>query len=316
MNVQMDNQKGRWVKVPSIHLSDIIHRFDDPVFVMLRYWTGMRNPIYRLETSRPLPTPAIAGTSLDNRATRVIYQLVVQGSSIAGCLVMPLFFIIPFIPWIWRIPTLISTGPLVAREVEKRTWSTLRSTPYSAKQIIEAMHAAGTYRTAFMWAYVTGMRAAVVSILGMIIAILAWTPGSEGMHMAPVEWIAYLVCAFYFLAEPLIDTAIDGAVGILGSTLARTQLMGTMNAVLLRLILWSMQLMSLAVVLPITNAVLERNAAANAPKLVIFGPAYALTMGYAPEAAIVMVITLIIARVVALRLLMALTTWRAEVLQE
>ncbi|MBN1283853.1 MAG: hypothetical protein JXB47_00490 [Anaerolineae bacterium] len=297
-------------------LRSLIYSYDIPLFIMLRHWLNPRNPVFRSVATRPMPVPSLEGTIFTSRRVRQIIRTVTDWSSALGCLLMPLFFIGPFLPWLWRLPTLISTGPLVAGEIEGRTWFTLRSTPYSTKEIIQGLHAGGVYRTAFMWAYVSSMRLAVVGLLAMIMLILSWAPARDRLDVTFIEWVAYLLCALYFLLEPLLDIAIDGMVGLLGSTFARNQLMGVVNAVLLRVVLWGLQIMTLMFVMPLANETLAPKVAGSAPALVLLGPAYALTLGFSAEAAIMMIVGLTVARLLFLQFLTAVTAWRAEIVQE
>jgi hypothetical protein len=304
-------------EVRRIRLRTIIYTVDIPLFVMLRYWLDGRHPIFRAEIMRPIPHPSLEGTGLDTRAARVFLRLVGDWASGLGCLIAPLFLLAPFLPWLWRVPTVISAAPPVAREVEGRTWLALRSTPYSTREIVEALHAASTYRVAQIWAYVTSMRLAVVGILAMIVMIMAWFPGREAqLRLSLLDWAAYLMSAFYFLAEPLLDSAIDGAVGIVASTFSHTQLTAVINGFLLRLILWSLQVLGLVLTLSPANAVLTRTQASNMPALVLLGPAYGLALGFSSGATIAMVVGLTALRMIGLRALMALAVWRAEAIQE
>ena len=299
-----------------IRLHTIIYTVDDPVFVMLRYWLDGRHPIFHAEIMRPIPRPTLTGTALDTRAARVLLRVVGDWTSGLGCLIAPLFLLAPSLHSLWRVPTVISAAPPVAREIEGRTWLTLRSTPYSTREIVEALHAAGTYRVAQIWAYVSSMRLAVVGILAMIVAIMAWFPGREAqLKLSLLDWMAYIVCALYFLAEPLLDSAVDGAVGIMASTLSHTQLTAIINGSLLRLILWSLQVLGLVLILPPAKTMLTRTQASNLPALVLFGPAYGLALGFSSGATIAMVVGLTILRMIGLRALLALAVWRAEAIR-
>ncbi|MCZ7542500.1 MAG: hypothetical protein M5R40_02690 [Anaerolineae bacterium] len=299
-------------RLPRLNLRALIYRYDDPVFVMLRHWLDGRNPIFRQEVVRAVPRISFKGTPFDSRGARTFFRFVGDWASGIGCLLAPLFLLAPFIPWLWRVPTVLSAAPTVAREIEGRTWLTLRSTPFSTREILEALHAAGTYRVAQIWAYVTSMRLAVVGILAMMVIIMTWFPGRSSVRFGVLDWLAYLLAGFYFLAEPLIDTAVDGAVGIFAATLSKTQLTAVINGVLMRVILWSFQVLALLVVLPVTNNLLPANQASNVPTLMLLGPAYTLALGFPAEAAIVLILVTLVFRVVWLRLLMAITVWRAE----
>lgn len=297
-------------------LRGLIYSFDMPLFVMLRHWLDAHNPIFRSVATRPIPVPSLEGTIFTSRRVRQFFRLLTDWSSALGCLLMPLFFIGPFLPWFWRIPTLISTGPLISGEVEGRTWYSLRSTPYRTREIVLALHAGGNYRVAFLWAYVTSMRLAIVGLLAMIMVILSWAPARDRLQVTFIEWIAYLLCGLYFLLEPLLDVAVDGMIGLLGSAFARSRLVGVVNGMLLRIVLWGLQGMSLIIVIPVARAMLETRLVSSIPSLVVLGPAYALTLGFSAEAAIVMVVGMTAARLVVLSILTAVTTWRAASIQE
>ncbi len=299
-------------RLPRLSLRALIYRFDDPLFIMLRHWMEGRHPIFRLEAVRTIPHVSLKGTPLDNRGVRTVLRFMGDWASGLGCLIAPLFLLAPFVPWVWRIPTVLSTAPTVAREVEGRTWLALRSTPFSTSEIVQALHAAGTYRVAQVWAYVTSMRLAVVGILALMILIMTWFPGRSTSRLGLVEWVAYLFCGFYFLFEPLLDAAIDGAVGMVASTLSKTQLTGVINALILRVILWSLQVLALLLIMPVTKGLLPLAQADSVPTLVLLGPAYTLALGFSAEAAIALVMMMVAARMIFLRLLTAVAVWRAE----
>ncbi len=312
----MQSPKRHWLthpRRPRIRLRTIINNLNHPLFVMLQHWINTRHPIFRQVIKQPIPMPSLENIGIDTPTTRrIAYFAAKWGGAPIGCILMPIFILLPFFPWLWRIPTIISTGPLIAHEVERRTWFTLRSTPYNTKEIIQALHAGGTYRIAAVWAYVTIVRTAVVGLFIIIIFILSWTPSRDGLSLAPVEWAAYLLCALYFIFEPLLDTAIDGMVALLGSTIGQTQLSSIINAMLLRITLWGIQIISLIFILPIASMNnLSPHLTGNIPNLVFFGPAHGPALGFSPEASIVMIVCLSAFRLIWLSILTELTARRA-----
>lgn len=313
MNTMTSVEREEQRRLPRLSLRALIYKYDDPVFIMLRHWLDGRDPLFRLEAIRPIPHVSISGTPLDTKWMRKLLRFMGDWASGLGCLIAPLFLLAPFLPWVWRVPTVLSAAPTVAREFEGRTWLTLRSTPYSTRQILEAFHAAGTYRVAQIWAYVTSMRLAVVAILAMMVMIMTWFPGpSSNSRLSLIEWLAYLFSAGYFLVEPLIDMAVDGAVGIVASTISKNQLTAVLNAFVLRVIFWSLQVLALLLILPVTDALLPANQAEAVPTLVLFGPAFTLALGFPPTAAILLISVTAVGRLIWLRVLMAVATWRAE----
>jgi hypothetical protein len=228
-----------------------------------------------------------------------------------------LILLVAFAPWLWRMPAVLAAAVPVAREVENRRWYLLRSTPFSAGEIVAALHAASTYRVRKLWVYVTIMRllmivllvAATLPFIGAAVLEMAGQEAREGL--LAIDWRVFVLCALYITLEPFLDVAIDGALGVLASTLSDSQTKALFNGFVLRLLLWMLSLLSLLVILPITDHMLPPDQAQLVPLLALIGPAYGLLLGFSPAVLVVSVLGVTALRLLALNILMRAAAWRA-----
>lgn len=321
-----------------------------PFLVTMLHWLDERDPVFVAEYTRPIPiyrpweslqtrspvlralrkawarVPALVRPVLVLVSVMAVWQALMPAVIVASLSVMLIALILlmfPFLPWLWRIPFVISASLPVARETEAQRWQMLRSTPYNTLEILQALHAAATYRLVQLWAYVTVVRfvvlivplmIAVVAILlvllELIIALLGGSVFQGRFTLA--HWTAYVLSIAYMLAEPFIDVTVDGWLGILASTFSQIQLRAMLNGFLLRFILWGLQVLSLLLVLPDADRILTSEQVSNLPTLVLLGPAYGLLLEFPPSATIVMVLVLLALRVGGVHLFMRMAVWRAE----
>ncbi|MBN1287496.1 MAG: hypothetical protein JXB47_19000 [Anaerolineae bacterium] len=295
-----------------------------PITNMRAHWREWRSPIFYAEIKRPIPHPSfdLAGFQPRSRLGRLargaaMALAIVVVAPIAGiiqalgCAVVFFLGIFPFVPWVWRVPTVIVAAAPLAREIQNRRWDVLRSTPYSTREIVEALHAAGTYRAQDMWVYVTRVRLGL-AVLVMIALGLGLIFSLElGRPLYLLDWVGVLVGLVYLVAEPLFDVAIDGALGILAATFTRLQVTAMAFALVLRVVLWGVQVLSLLVLIPASASVLEPSQIEALPALVVLGPAYAPLFEFSPAATALMVAAVLALRLACLHLLMWLAVWRA-----
>ena len=76
-------------------------------------------------------------------------------------------FSIPFVHWLWRVPTLLASAPLISREVEDRTWNPLRVTTLSLQRIMRIKFGAIFRYMELHYTLVIAVRAIPVIILGI-----------------------------------------------------------------------------------------------------------------------------------------------------
>ncbi len=332
-----------------ISLLVTLRTFFRPLLAMRKHWLQQYHPIFRFEMRRVsrsagarvnigLPALRIPDMLRSRRAVFVgvlllgAFAVLVPGGAwfivsmglqllmSAGGLAIGffiLFAIIPFIPWLWRIPTVLFSAVPVAREVERRRWLILRSTLYSTREILGAFHAATTYRVLMIWSYITGIRMMVgvllivplgVALVGEIFSFLYTLTGAEmptsGPRFMLVSWLAYLISFLYFLSEPYLDVAIDGALGLLASTMSRRPLSAMLGGLALRVVGWVFQMGVVFLMFPWHME--------NRSVFAIMGPGYALWFGVVPEAAIASVLLWAGVRVGFLHLVLRLAVWRVE----
>ncbi|MBN1287497.1 MAG: hypothetical protein JXB47_19005 [Anaerolineae bacterium] len=322
----------------------------NPFLIMLLHWLDERDPIFNIEAMRPIPFDVpedllkVRSPALDaircawGRIPILVRPVLVLMSVLAmwqvfmpaviiislGVMMMALSLLLfPFMPWLWRVPTVISAAVPLAREVEKRRWLILRGTPYSTLEILQALHAAATYRMVRLWAYVTVVRFVVlivplvIAIIALILVVLELGVAALGGQVFQgrftfAQWVAYMLCIGYMLLEPFIDVVVDGWLGVLASTFSQAQLRAMLNGFVLRVMLWGFQVLSLLLVLPLTAKVLTPNQVDNLPSLVLLGPAYGLLLDFSPETTIVMILALAALRILGAQMFMRAALWRAE----
>lgn len=296
-----------------------------PIIKMHTHWRERSHPIFRAEIRRPLPRPSFdidrfEPTTWFGRVLRgvVVVLAIVVVAPVAGmvqalgCGAVFLVVIFPFIPWLWRVPTVIVSAASLAREIENRRWDTLRCTSYSVREIVEALLAAGTYRMQEMWAYVTRVRLAMAVLVLAMVALSTLLTLEKGEPFFILDWMALLLSLAYLLAEPLLDITIDGVLGVLTATFTRLQVTAMVAALVVRVLLWGLQVLSLLVILPLAAELLAPGQVEVLPILVVTGPAYALLFDFSAEATIAMVVGLLALRLAGMHGLLWWAVQRAE----
>ena len=195
-------------------------------------------------------------------------------------------FSIPFIHWLWRVPTLLASAIVVAREVEDRTWNPLRSTTLTVERIMRSKYSAIFRYMELHYILVIAVRAVPVIILG-----ISWI--ASALTVLPIQgfdyWFSttavFLAMGGYFLASPVIDVAFDGALGMLASTFAERRSTALMMTMLARLSLW---LFPLALTAPLQFGLLNGTLGVGQVDVITlkavavvatFGPTYAFLWG-------------------------------------
>ncbi|MBN1287495.1 MAG: hypothetical protein JXB47_18995 [Anaerolineae bacterium] len=322
----------------------------DPLMTMLHYWQALSSPayhVYRFALLRPFSMPEVAGRPINKHLGDALYKLnhvlgndrfscglfiglcmgmlvatqfvlrLVGAAAIAIMLILLSGVLLPFVPWLWRVPVVLSAALPLSHEIQMRRWSILRSTLCSTRDLVDALHAAGTYRAGFVWSYVIIMRGVLASIV-VLPSLVASLFMGEPLHDTLLLMAANLLSLVYVVAEPVLDVAVDGAVGVIGATFARSQLRAMLGGFGLRVGLWTVQMLSLLALLPLVywaagSASMEaRDAAVNTTVILVFlGPGYSLLVGIPPAITIAMILGWGVARLLALHVLMRLAAWRA-----
>jgi len=225
---------------------------------------------------------------------------------------------IPFIHWLWRIPTILASATMISREVEQRTWAPLRTTPFSVREIVYAKYAAIFYYMEPYVMLVIYIRAVPVIIFGAswMVSALTILP-QRGLEYWFTITAALLMAGVYVLLSPVLDVAVDGAVGILASTMAPRRSTTLVIAMLARLTGW---LLPLALAAPLQYGAFTDLWSGTPPDMITlravavvstFGPGYAFLWGVPAWLSVGLVIGFILGRLGLVRLLLEFTVIRA-----
>ncbi|MBN1963964.1 MAG: hypothetical protein JW910_04925 [Anaerolineae bacterium] len=228
---------------------------------------------------------------------------------------------IPFIYWVWRFPGVLAGSTVISREVENRTWHPLRVTPLTAREIVVNKFAAVFRYMEQPLTLVTSVRAAPVLVfaaawLGSTLTVLP----QRGVAYWAGTTLAFLVAGFYLLVSPFIDVAVDGAIGVLASTLSQRRSTALIMAVLARLSLW---MLPLALAVPFQDstsrlffgAVPEQGMLRMTGIVANFGPGYAFLWSGDALLSIGLVLAFFFARIGFVRLLLEVSIYRAARLE-
>jgi hypothetical protein len=225
---------------------------------------------------------------------------------------MLITLLLPTLPWMWRVPVVLTSAATVGRELETRRWQALRATPYSTYDIVLALLAAGTHRVYLLWLFTTIARV----ILGLMLTLsLHWEMqigNLVGHTWGMLDWVAWGLSLSYLILEPLLDVAIDGAVGIVSATFSNTQFRAMTYGMALRLGLWLTQLLSLFMIVPLAEYLLSSAQAQAMPTVVLMGPVYNMLFGFSAQTTLVMLAGFLALRLLTLYILVRVAVWRGE----
>lgn len=225
-------------------------------------------------------------------------------------------FWVPFVHWLWRIPTILVSAPVISREFEDETWNTLRATTLTVRQIVFSKFAAVLRYMEPHYMLVVYIRAVPVIIFGV-----SW--GASTVTVLPQRgfdyWfpttLALLFSGAYLLLSPLLDAAFDAALGVLTSAFSERRSTALPLAVLARVTGF---LLPMALVIPLQYGVFSNLAGLDFVQLralaVVgtFGPAYAFLWGIAPWLSVAIVIGYSGLRLALIRLMLEAAINRAE----
>lgn len=225
--------------------------------------------------------------------------------------------LVPFIHWIWRIPTVLASSTMISREVESQTWNSLQATPYTLREIIWAKYTAIFHymdSTLTLMLYLRG--GPVVVFLGIWGAATITTLPRTGFADWFVDTIAIVSACFYLMISPTLDVAVDGAMGMLASALSPRRSTALIMATLARMTAW---------LLPMVVAMLTQYGFAGAfgveqlnvvelrsvAAVAIFGPGYAFIWNVDPLLSTGLVVGTILLRLAFVRVMLEVAVFRA-----
>jgi len=229
---------------------------------------------------------------------------------------------IPFVHWLWRFPTILASSTVICREIEDRTWNQVRVTPLTVRQIVMAKYVAVFRYMENHIAVVTYVRAIPAVIFGAIwlVSTLTILP-QEGLEYWISRTVAIAFAGMYFLVSPLLDVAVDGAIGLLASTLSQRRSTALIMAILARITTW---LLPLALAAPLQYGQLGAFGglfggtqpdlpALRALAIVsTYGPAYGFLWGIEVWLSVAIVIVIFVLRLGLIRVLLELAIARAD----
>ncbi len=225
-------------------------------------------------------------------------------------------FWVPFVHWLWRIPTILVSAGSVSHELEDQTWNTLRATTLTVHEIIMAKFAAiiRYMEPHFMLViYVRSMPVIIFSV-SWVVSTLTVLP-ARGFEYWLSTSLAFLAAGGYLLVSPVLDVAFDGALGLLVSTFNARRSTALIVAVLIRLIGF---LIPMTLIVPLSYGLFDSLGRMDVIRLraiavvSTFGPSYAFLWGIERWLSIAIVVVYTLVRLGAIRLMLKLAVIRAE----
>lgn len=225
-------------------------------------------------------------------------------------------FWVPFVHWLWRIPTILVSAGSVSHELEDQTWNTLRATTLTVHEIIMAKFAAiiRYMEPHFMLViYVRSMPVIIFSV-SWVVSTLTVLP-ARGFEYWLSTSLALLAAGGYLLVSPVLDVAFDGALGLLVSTFNARRSTALIVAVLIRLIGF---LIPMTLIVPLSYGLFDSLGRMDVIRLraiavvSTFGPSYAFLWGIERWLSIAIVVVYTLVRLGAIRLMLKLAVIRAE----
>lgn len=225
-------------------------------------------------------------------------------------------FWVPFVHWLWRIPTILASATVISHEFEDKTWNTLRATTLSVRQIIMYKYAAVLRYMEPHYMLVLYVRAIPVVIFGVswLVSTLTVLP-QRGFDYWISRSMAFLFSGGYLLLSPMLDAAFDGALGLLTSSLANRRSTALILAVLARVAGF---LLPMALVIPLEYGVFSNLAGLDFIQLraiavvSTFGPSYAFLWGMDAWLSVLVVIVYTGVRLGLIRAMIEAAIVRAE----
>lgn len=225
---------------------------------------------------------------------------------------------IPFVHWLWRIPTLLASAVVICREVEDQTWNPLRATTLEVRQIVMAKYGAIFRYMEPHLLMIVAIRAIPAIIFGVSwIASTVTVLPQEGFEYWLSTSAAFLAMAVYFLFSPVLDVAFDGALGMMISTFAERRSTALIMTMLARLSGW---LLPLALTAPLQYGLLNGMLGVNQINVIAlkavavvstFGPAYAFLWGVPAWISVMVVLVFLISRYALARVMVEVAVRRA-----
>ncbi|MBN2472219.1 MAG: hypothetical protein JXN59_15960 [Anaerolineae bacterium] len=225
-------------------------------------------------------------------------------------------FLIPFAHWLWRIPTIFASATVISRELESETWSTLRTTTLSVRDIVLHKYSAVLRYMEPHYMLVVYIRAAPVIIFGVSWGVSTVTVLPErGFEYWASTTAALLFSGLYLLLSPVLDVAFDGALGVLTSAYSSHRSTALLLAVLARMTGF---LLPMTLMIPLEYGVFRNLAGLDFVQLravaivSTFGPSYAYLWGLEPWLSVFIVIAYTGLRLGLIRLMIEMAVRRAE----
>ncbi len=229
---------------------------------------------------------------------------------------------IPFVHWLWRIPSVMASSTMVSREIEDRTWHVLRVTPLTAREIMLAKYAAIFRYMDPHLMVVTYIRAvpAIIFAATWLVSTITVLP-QQGFAYWFSRTVALAFAGVYFLISPVLDVAMDGAIGLLASTLSQRRSTALIMALLARMSGW---LLPLALAAPLQfgqygafgglfGGARPDFSTLRAISIVsTYGPTYAFLWGIPVWISVVVVVGIFLLRLGLVRLMLELAIVRAD----
>jgi hypothetical protein len=225
-------------------------------------------------------------------------------------------FWVPFVHWLWRIPTILAAAGVISREFEDGTWNTVRSTTLSVRDIVVYKYAAVLRYMEPHFLLVLYIRAMPVVVFGVSWAVSTLTVlPRQGIDYWFSTSLAFLFSGLYLLASPVLDVAFDAALGMLVSSFSSRRSTALIFAVLART---GGFVLPLALVIPLQSGLFNNLAQLDVIQLravavvATFGPSYAFLWGINTWLSVVIVVLYAGIKLGLIRLMLAGAIRRAE----
>ncbi len=137
-------------------------------------------------------------------------------------------------------------GPLIAREIEDRTWDALAATPLTNAEIVRAKFAAGIWRIRhWLWAQLMTRALLAFTAFTLMVRLTTlsgnsnryeWSLAGRGLTFEVLA--AYLAVFVFMLLQPLLTAAAGVSLGMFSAAFTGSPALGRALALMARLGLW------------------------------------------------------------------------------
>ena len=146
--------------------------------------------------------------------------------------------------WATGLVSAAAGGPLIADEIEGRTWDVLAATPLTNEEIVRAKFVAGLWRIRhWLWAQVITRALLACTVCTVVVRLLSgsssrleWLFAGRGPTLG--DLVTYLAVFAFMLLQPLLTAAAGVSLGMLSAAFTGSPALGRALALIARVGFW------------------------------------------------------------------------------